>query len=116
MRRGEIWWANLPPPAGSEPVFRRPVLIVQSVDFNRSRIQTVLVLAITSNLRLAAAPGNVSLPGRGTGLNRSSVINVSQVVTLDRRFLTERAGRAPDRIMNEVNDGLGLILALRGAP
>ena len=112
MRRGEIWWADLPPPAGSEPGFRRPVLVVQSDDFNRSRIQTVLAVAITSNVRLAAAPGNVSLPRRGTGLNQRSVINVSQVVTLDRGFLAERSGRAPNTVMRQVDDGLRLVLDL----
>ena len=112
MKRGDIWWANLPTPAASEPGYRRPVLVVQSNDFNRSRIGTVLALAITSNLRLAAAPGNVSLPRRGTGLNRRSVINVSQLVTLDRQFLTERAGRASDGIMSQVDDGLRLVLHL----
>ena len=112
MRRGEIWWANLPAPAGSEPGYRRPVLIVQSDDFNKSHIRTVLALAITSNQRLAAAPGNVSLPRRGTGLNRASVINVSQVVTLDRQFLNERSGRAPSGIMRQVEAGLRLVLDL----
>lgn len=112
MRRGEIWWADLPPPAGSEPGYRRPVLVVQSDDFNRSRLGTVLALAITSNPRLAPAPGNVSLPRRGTGLRRPSVINVSQMVTLDKRFLTERSGRVSDTTMREVDDGLRLVLAL----
>ncbi len=112
MRRGEIWWADLPPPAGSEPGYRRPVLVVQSDDFNRSRIGTVLAPAITSNPRVAAAPGNVSLPRRGTGLRRQSVINVSQIVTLDKRFLTERSGRASDATMREVDDGLRLVLDL----
>ena len=112
MRRGDIWWADLPAPAGSEPGYRRPVLVVQSDDFNRSRIGTVLALAITSNQRLAVAPGNVSLPRRGTGLNRTSVINVSQIVTLDRQFLTQRCGRAPDSIMVQVDDGLRLVLHL----
>ena len=114
MRRGEIWWAELPTPTGSEPGYRRPVLIVQSDDFNRSRIQTVLALAITSNQRLAAAPGNVSLPRRGTGLRRASVINVSQVVTLDRAFLAERSGRVSDGVMRQVEDGLRLVLHLPG--
>ena len=112
MRRGEIWWADLPPPAGSEPGYRRPVLVVQSDDFNRSRIRTVLVLAITSNVHLAAAPGNVSIPRRGTGLSQPSVVNVSQLVTLDRRFLTERSGRASDTVMRQVDDGLRLVLDL----
>ena len=112
MRRGDIWWADLPAPAGSEPGYRRPVLIVQADDFNRSRIGTVLAVAITSNLGLAAAPGNVLLARRGSGLTRRSVINVSQIVTLDRRFLTERSGRVPGGIMSQVDDGLRLVLNL----
>ena len=112
MKRGEIWWAQLREPAGSEPGFRRPILIVQSDDFNRSRISTILGVAITSNLKLSAAPGNVSLPRRATGLGRQSVINVSQIVTLDRRFLTERAGRASDAVLRQVEDGLRLVLSL----
>ena len=115
MKRGEIWWADLPAPTGSERGVRRPVLIVQSDDFNRSRIQTVLALAITSNPRLAMAPGNVSLPRRGTGLPQSSVINVSQVVTLDKRFLAERSGRASDSTMRQVDPGLRLVLHLPAA-
>ena len=112
VKRGEIWWAELPAPEGSEPGYRRPVLIIQSDDFNRSRLRTVLALAITSNLKLAAAPGNVSLASRGTGLRRPSVINVSQLVTLDKRFLSERVGRAPDDVLNQVEEGLRLILGL----
>lgn len=112
MKRGEIWWAQLREPAGSEPGFRRPILIVQSDDFNRSRIRTILGVAITSNLKLSAAPGNVSLPRRGSGLPRQSVINVSQIVTLDRRFLTERTGRASDAVLRQVEDGLRLVLSL----
>lgn len=112
MTRGEIWWANLPVPVQSEPGYRRPVLIIQSDDFNRSQIQTVVALAITSNLRLAEAPGNVSLARRGTGLRRTSVINVSQIVTLDKRYLSERAGRAPEATMSRVEEGLRLVLDL----
>jgi mRNA interferase MazF len=112
MQRGEVWWASLPPPEGSEPGYRRPVLIVQSEAFNRSRIGTVVVTAITSNLRLASAPGNVLLGRRQSGLSRDSVVNVSQVITLDRRFLTERIGRVPAPILARVETGLRLVLAL----
>ncbi len=112
MKRGEIWWAQLPEPAGSEPGSRRPVLVIQSDDFNRSRIRTILGAAITANLKLAVAPGNVSLPKRGTGLPRQSVVNVSQIITLDKRFLTKRAGRATDAVVSQVEDGLRLILGL----
>lgn len=113
MNRGEIWWADLPVPGRSEPGYRRPVLIVQSDGFNRSRIRTAVALAITSNLRLAEAPGNVSLARRGTGLPRTSVINVSQIITLDKEYLIERAGRASDAIMGQVEESLGMLLGLR---
>lgn len=112
MRRGEVWWADLPEPAGSEPGFRRPVLIIQADEFNRSHIRTVIAAAITSNVSLAAAPGNVALAKRSVRLGRESVINVSQVVTLDKRFLTERVGRVPERKLREVEDGLRLVFAL----
>ena len=112
MRRGEVWWANLPVPTGSEPGYRRPVLIVQADDFNQSRIQTVMAAAITSNTALAAAPGNVSLSKRSAGLGRESVINVSQIVTLDKQFLAERAGRIPAVKLRQVDEGLRLIFAL----
>lgn len=77
MKRGEVWWADLPEPAGSEPGFRRPVLVVQGDECNRSRIRTVIAAAVTSNTHLAAAPGNVTLPKRSVGLGRESVVNVS---------------------------------------
>ena len=97
IQRGEIWWADLPEPRRSEPGYRRPVLVVQADAFNRSRIQTVIVAAITSKLGLAEAPGNVLLPARSSGLPRDSVVNVSQLLTLDRGFLTERAGALPPK-------------------
>ena len=112
MRRGEIWWASLPRPAGSGPGYRRPVLVVQANEFNESRIQTVVVAAITSNLRLGAAPGNVSCGRKDTGLPRASVVNVSQVLTIDKRLLTHRAGTLPARHLRQVEEGLRLVLAL----
>ena len=112
MKRGEVWWADLPEPAGSEPGFRKPVLIVQADEFNRSRIRTVIAAAITSNTKLAAAPGNVALPKRSAGLGRDSVVNVSQLLTLDKRFLSARAGHISDAKLRQVEDGLRLALAL----
>jgi len=112
MHRGEIWWASLPAPKGSGPGYRRPVLVVQSNEFNESKIQTVVVAAITSNVRLAAAPGNVLCQRRETGLPRASVINVSQVLTVDKRLLTERIGVLPGRLLRQAEDGLRLVLAL----
>ena len=112
MIRGEIWWADLPDPRGSEPGFRRPVLVIQANSFNRSRIQTVIVAVISSNLRLADAPGNVLVPAHASGLARDSVVNVSQLITLDRSFLPEAVGRISERVMSEVVAGLRLVLEL----
>ena len=86
MYRGEIWWANLPNPVGSEPGYRRPVLVIQDDIFTQSRINTVIVLIITSNTQLAEAPGNVLLPREASGLPRNSVANVSQIFTIDKTF------------------------------
>jgi mRNA interferase MazF len=112
MNRGEVWWASLPDPIGSSPGYRRPVLIVQADAFNRSRLNTVIAVVLTSNLRLATAPGNVQLSARHTGLPKDSVANVSQVITLDKSLLTERVGRLPVSKMREVDEGLRLVLAL----
>jgi mRNA interferase MazF len=112
IQRGEIWWADLPEPRRSEPGYRRPVLVIQADSFNRSRIQTVLVAAITSDLDLADALGNVMLPARSSGLPRDSVVNVSQVLTLDRSFLTEHAGTLSARLQGSLDAGLRLALQL----
>jgi mRNA interferase MazF len=112
MNRGEIWWADLPNSRQSEPGYRRPVLIVQADSFNRSKIRTVLVLAISSNLRLAEAPGNVFLPSKASVLPKDSVANVSQVVTLDKDYLREYVGTIPPRYIKRINQGLRLVLHL----
>ena len=112
MRRGEIWWASLPEPAGSGPGFRRPLLIVSANSFNDSRISTVVAAVITSNLRLADAPGNIRLPTKGTGLTKASVVNVSQIITVDKTFLTGRLGKLNPRLLAEVDDGLRLVLSI----
>ena len=112
MQRGQIWWADLPRPRRSETGYRRPVLVVQADSFNRSRIQTVIVAAITTNLELADAPGNVLLPMRSAGLPRDSVVNVSQLLTLDRSFLTEHAGTLSPRLQGTVDQGLRAVLSL----
>lgn len=112
MRRGEVWWASMAEPRGHEPGYRRPVLVVSSNDFNDSRIGTVLTVAITTNLRLRDAPGNVSLSRRHSRLAKESVVNVSQVVTLDKRFFTERVSKLDDRTMAQVDAGLRLVMSL----
>jgi mRNA interferase MazF len=113
IQRGEIWWADLPEPRRSEPGYRRPVLVVQADSFNHSRIQTVIVAVITSNTDLADAPGNVLLPAAGsTGLPRDSVVNVSQLLTLDRGFLAEQIGALPPRLQGSVDGGLRTVLQL----
>lgn len=112
MKRGEIWWANLPPAVGSAPGYRRPVLVVQSNAFNESKISTVLVAVVTSNLALSNAPGNIRLRKSDSGLSKASVVNVSQIVTLDRRFLGKRVGLLASGVMRRVNEGLGLVLGL----
>jgi len=112
MYRGEIWWANLPEPVGSEPGYRRPVLVIQDDIFTQSRIRTVIVVVITSNTQLAEAPGNVLLPRQASGLPKDSVANVSQILTLDKAFLVERIGSLPNSLQEEVDEGLRTILTL----
>ena len=112
MQRGEIWWASLPSPKGSGPRRRRPVLIVQSDAFNASRIQTVIAAVITSNHDLQAAPGNLLLRRKDSGLTKDSVVNVSQLITVDKTYLTERVGRLPKRHTGAIDEGLRLVLGL----
>jgi mRNA interferase MazF len=112
VERGELWWADLGEPRGSEPSLRRPVVVLQADPFNRSKIGTVVVVSVTSNLRLAAAPGNVLRRPRGTGLSKPSVVNVSQLATIDRRFLLERIGRLTPLVLHEVEEGVKLVLGL----
>jgi mRNA interferase MazF len=112
MKRGDIWWADLPEPVASEPGYRRPLAIIQIDDFNRSRISTVVVVVLTTALRLAEAPGNVLLKSAQTGLPKDSVANVSQILTLDKSFLTEKAGRLRKQEMQKIETGIRLVLGL----
>ena len=112
MKRGEIWWASLPAPTGSGPGFRRPVVVVQSNPFNQSRIATAIVAIVTSNLALADAPGNVRVGKAESGLTKSSVVNVSQLVTLDREQLTQRVRALPAETMRGIDEGLRLVLGI----
>ncbi len=112
IHRGEIWWASLIQPSGSEPGYRRPVIIVQSNDFNSSQIRTIVAIVITSNLRLASAPGNILLKKKQTGLVKDSVANVSQIITIDKSFLSEKVGKLNTTQFKKVEDGLRLVLSL----
>ena len=112
MRRGEIWWADLEEPSGSSPGYRRPVIVIQADAFNRSRIGTVIAVVLTSNARLVDAPGNVLIERKQSGLPRDSIANVSQVVTLDRGYLSERVCKLPPRTMASIDAGLRLALDL----
>jgi mRNA interferase MazF len=112
MKRGEVWWASLPAATGSGPGFRRPVLVIQSDPFNQSRIATVVTAVITSNLALADAPGNVRLGRSESGLAKPSIVNVSQIVTLDRQLLSQKVRAIPGAVMRQVDEGLRLVLGL----
>lgn len=112
-KKGEIWWADLDEPRGSEPGYRRPVVIVQSDEFNKSKIRTVIVAVITSNLKLARAPGNLKLAKtKSIGLDKESVVNVSQIITLDKAYLTEKVGKLSTSQKQELAEGLELVLDL----
>lgn len=113
MIRGEIWWADLGVPLGSEPGFRRPVLIVQADSFNGSSIPTTVVASITTNLRLAEAPGNVYLEKEESLLPKDGVVNVSQLATIDNRRLDDKVGVLTQTTMAEVDYGLRILLSLQ---
>lgn len=112
MMRGELWWADLGLPRGSAPALRRPVLIVSADQYNRSELQTVTVAVLTSNTRLAALPGNIAVSVDLSGLDTESVVNVTQVATIDRSVLEQRLGVLPDWLMAQVDAGLQRALAL----
>ena len=112
MERGQVWWADIPDSEGSGPAMRRPVVIVQADPFNRSRLQTVIAAMMTTNLKRGEAPGNVTLSPAQSGLSRESVVNVSQLFTLDKSVLTELVGPLPAKQVKAVDDGLKLVLGL----
>ncbi len=112
IKRGEIWWASLEEPRGSEPGYKRPVVIISSDAFNQSKIQTVVVAVVTSNLRLAHAPGNIFIARRDSGLSKESVINVSQVLTIDKSFPVEKVSKLSDKKILALDEGLKLSLSI----
>jgi mRNA interferase MazF len=110
ISQGDIWWADLQNPVGSGPGFRRPVVVVQSDSLNRSHIVTVVCVPLTSNTKWAMAPGNVFLPTRSTGLSKDSVANVSQIMSLDKAFLTERVAHIPKSQLRQILSGIDIVL------
>ena len=112
MKRGEIWWASMDEPRASEPGYRRPVVIVSTNEFNRSLIQTVIVAVVTSNLRLIDAPGNFKITKKQSDLSKDSIVNVSQLITLDKAFLTESIGKLNSKNINFLNEGIRLVLGV----
>lgn len=112
MHRGTIWWADLPTPIGAAPGYRRPVVLIQADAFTDSRLATIMAVVITSNLRLAAAPGNVLLPADESGLPNDSVVNVSQIVTLDKQTLDAPIGQVSARTLLLIERGIRLALEL----
>jgi mRNA interferase MazF len=110
IAQGEVWWAELPDPVGAGPGFRRPVIVMQGDHLNRSRIATVVCVPLTSNLLWASAPGNTLIPAKAAGLPKDSVANPSQIVTIDRDLLSERAAKLTPKHLAQVMHGLDVIL------
>jgi mRNA interferase MazF len=113
MTRGDIWWADFGVPFGSEPGFRRPIVIIQDDAFNRSRINTVIIIPLTTNLALAEAPGNVLVEKEESGLTKDSVLVVSQLSAIDRRRLVEQSGKLDKQIQKEAEEGIKLVLGMK---
>lgn len=109
ISQGDIYWINLEEPAGSEPGFRHPHVVIQNNLFNRSRIDTVVVCLLTSNLRLAKAPGNVLLEKGEGNLAKQSVVNISQIYTIDKSDLVEWIGALSEKRVRQILDGVRLL-------
>ncbi len=112
MKRGEVWWAALPTPTGSGPGFRRPVVIIQANAFNDSRIETVIVATVTSQLARESLPGNVRLSKSDSGLSKASVVNISQIITIDRTMLVKKANKLTPQTIAKIDEGLRIVLSI----
>jgi mRNA interferase MazF len=110
IQQGDVVWVDFPPPRGSAPARKRPAVVLQHDRFNRSRIQTTVVAAITSNLKYAALPGNVRLRKGEAGLSRPSVVNVTQISTVDNSYLIKVTGHLSDERLLEIWRGVRLVL------
>jgi len=111
IRQGDVWWADLGEPGGSGPGYRRPVVVVQADPFNRSRIATVVVVPLTTNMKWVDAPGNVLLPAPSTGLPSASVAVASLITAVDKRLLDEHVGKLPTAKLRSVLDGIAIIIS-----
>lgn len=112
IKRGEIWWAELSDPIGSKPGYKRPLAIIQANEFNDSNIHTIIAAVITTNIPLAAAPGNILLSTKQSKLPKKSVVNISQLITIDKSFLTEKVHALQSKVMGQIDDGIRLVLRL----
>ena len=112
IERGQIWWTDLSEPRGSSPGYEHPIVVVQSNDFNRTKLYTIIGAVITSNLDLAEMPGNVLIKKNQTELSKDSVVNVTQIVTVDKSELLEYVGTVSERKMEQIENGLRLVLSL----
>ena len=110
VTQGEIWWADLPLPAGPGPGFRRPIVVVQGNPLNRSRLATVVCVPLTSNLAWEAAPGNTLVPAKAAGLPKDSVANASQLFAIDRTFLTSRIGKLAPKRLEQILTSIDVVL------
>ena len=113
IRQGDIFWVDLGTPSGSAPGYRHPHVVVQNNLFNQSKINTVVVCALTSNLKRAGAPGNVLLAKGEANLRKASVINISQIVTVDKSDLTEKIGTLSPSRVEQITDGIKLLIEPR---
>ncbi|HEY9054833.1 MAG TPA: type II toxin-antitoxin system PemK/MazF family toxin [Rectinemataceae bacterium] len=112
MTRGELWWADFGITFGSETGYRRPVLIMQNDAFNESKIRTVVIVPLTTNLALADAPGNVYIDKKASGLSKDSVAVVSQLSAIDKRRINDKVGKIEGGILNEIEEGIKLVLGI----
>ena len=113
MTRGEIWWVDFGMPFGSEPGFHRPAMIIQDDTFNRSKINTIVILPITTNLLLENAPGNVFLESKMSGLKKDSVVVVSQITVIDKKRMIKKESKLNSIYVDEIEEGVALVLGMK---
>ena len=113
MTRGEIWWADFGIPFGSEPGYKRPVIIIQNDFFNRSNINTTIVIPLTTNMILADAPGNIILTKKESKLKKDSVITISQIEVIDRQRLVEKITKMDKTILEKIEYSIMFVLGIK---